>query len=284
MPCGTLCGDVRETERDMSGADIAGADSDVMLVVRDPRHPALWWGALVQLATIGVLARVGGTWYVEGEDLPLWVDLLGSVSAVPVVIGALVSAWNPRQPDRAPVEGAAWLRAYRQVFYVTFWGLALALVSLPFVASSWLGVLVGSAGLGTVLLSLATQLLVLGPAVVLSDVRRPGVGARWYDTAAAAIILPWICLQAGLLALAVEGRGSIGRWIGVLVGLEETQAPWSAWPVRAATVVFAVLLWRTAVVTRRAQRARAADRRPRHPTPPPPDAPDGRRPRDAGHR
>ena len=108
--------------------------------------------------------------------------------------------------------------------------------------------------------------------------------ARWYDTAAAAILLPWICLQAGLLAFAVEGRGSIGKWIGVLVGLDETQAPWSVWPVRATTAVFAVLLWRTAVVSRRAQQARAADRRRGHPDAPPPDAPGGRRPRDAGHR
>lgn len=246
----------------MGDVDTLSTDSDLMLVAREPRHAALWCGVAAQLTALGVLAVVGTGWYDGGSDAPWWADFLGGTSALLALVGGFVAAWRPRREDAAPVEGAPWLRAFWQVVHVTAIGMLLTLFSLFTDGMSWASVLLISAGLGTTFLGLGTLILVVGPVVVLTDVRRPGVNARWYDVASAAGIMPWILVQALSLTWAVEepvARNEVlSVWIGVVIGAVEPREPWLAWLVRATTTVFVAVAWRVAVVSRRALAARRA--------------------------
>lgn len=243
----------------MEDVDIPGTDNDLVLVAREPWHPALWGGVVAQLVAIGVLAVVGRDWYGGGYDVPLWVDWVGATTGLLALAGGFLAAWVPRRADAAPVEGAPWLRATWQVLHVTAIGFVILVVSLFTGGSSWPSVLLISAGIGTALLGLATLVLVVGPVVLITDVRRPGVRARWYDVASAAGLLPWVVVVAGSLTWAVEGPARnevVAQWAGVVLGTVEAREPWLAWLVRATTAVGAVMTWRAAVVSRRALRAR----------------------------
>ena len=248
----------------MGEASTSMDDSDLALVAREPWHPALWGGVALQLVSLGAAAVLGADWYGDGGDVPWWADLVGGVSALLPLTGAFVAAWWPRREDRVPVEGASWLRACWQLPVVLAVGVLLTLGGIVTDGSSWGSVLLISAGITTMLLPVATLLLVVGPVVLLTDVRRPGVDARWYDVVAVTTLMPWVVLTASSLAWAVPGtepltRGDrLAQWIGVLLGTTEAREPWRAWLARAVTVVLALLLWRSGVVSRRTIAARIA--------------------------
>ncbi|WP_322921980.1 hypothetical protein [Nocardioides renjunii] len=239
------------------------SDTDLGLVAREPWHPALWGGLALQLAAVAAAAVLWSDWYDDGLDAPWWADVAGAASAVIALAGGIVAAWWPRRQDRAPVEGAAWLRACWQLLFVFAIGVVLTIASLFTDGTSWGSVLLISAGIGTMLLPIPTLLLVVGPVVLLTDVRRPGVDARWYDVAAMTALMPWVAVLASSLAGAVPDTGEpmtrgdhLAEWIGVVVGTTEPREPWLAWLVRAVTIVFLVILWRAAVVSRRTLAAR----------------------------
>ncbi len=233
-------------------------------MVREPWHPALLAGVAAQLAALGVAAWLAADWY-DGRHVPGWADFAGAASALIGLAGGFVAAWRPRGEDRAPVEGARWLRAFWQVIHVAAAGLLLVVASFFTDASSWPSVLLISAGIGKMLLALLTLLFVVGPVVLLTDVRRPGVDARWPDVAAVTVLMPWVVVTASSLTWAVEDSGEpmarserLAQWFGELIGTVETREPWLAWLGRALTLVLAVLVWRSAVVSRRTIAARRA--------------------------
>ncbi len=238
------------------------SDNDLFRVVREFRHPWLWAGFALQLVAVAVLARTGDGWYTGDSEVT---DLLpGALTALLPAAGAGAAARWPRRPDPGavdgPIAGAPWLRA--------LWLLAVPFAVGPVLLfggsvpdDSLTSSLVLSAGLGDLLLPLLALMLVVGPVLFVTDVRRPGVDAHPLDVLAVGALLPAVLAFGGIGAWAspvtTSGRGAaMAQWLGLVLGTQEPREPWLAWLLRAATVVLIVLLWRTAVLSRRAVAAR----------------------------
>lgn len=238
------------------------SDNDLFRVAREFRHPWLWAGLGLQLVAVAVLARTGEGWYTGDSAVT---DVLpGALTAVLPVAGVGAAARWPRRPDPgavdAAVAGAPWLRA--------LWLLAVPFAVGPFLLfggsvpdDSLTSSLVLSAGLGDLLLPLLAVMLVVGPVLLVTDVRRPGVRAHPVDVLAVGALLPAVLLFAAIGAWAspeaTSGRSAaLAQWVGIVLGAIDPREPWLAWLLRAATVLFLVLLWRTAVLSRRALAAR----------------------------
>lgn len=225
----------------------------------DLGHPALLAGAALQVVLLVVLRLVWSGRWSSLDDVPAWAELVGPATAVPLLLGALVAAWRPR-PGRGGTRGhpATLLRALQHLGVVLGVGLVVALVGAFSDTTEWSGVLVLTAGLGTIALVLVVLLAGIGPLGMLAALREEVHRPRAVDRLAAVSVLPLVAVWASVGLWAVPDESERGRSLlpvlAVVAGQDPLAEPGRAWVLRLVTVLLVAAAVRFSVLAGRLRR------------------------------
>lgn len=232
----------------------------------DLARPAVAVGVALQVAlVVAALVALGGRWD-DLDDVPVWANLVGPATTLPLVVAALVTAWGPRD-GRGGRRGrsAPALRAIQHLAPVFAAGFVVFVAALFVDSSTWPGVLLLTTGAGLLVLPLVLLLGVVGPLGMLAGLHQEVEHPRVLDRVAAVALLPLVVAWAVGASWAVpddsEGLGrNVVPLARVLAGLDPAADPVRAWVLRLGTVLLAVVVVRVArVVGRRRRRGTGTD-------------------------